>query len=44
MDNVKKRGEQLVNELKEAFADVPLVFDVRGKGLVSNLSYEAMRL
>ena len=35
MANVKARGDQLVKELREAFTDVPVVFDVRGQGLVS---------
>ena len=35
LDNVKARGDQLVRELKAAFEGMPIVYDIRGKGLVS---------
>ena len=38
LENVKARGAQLEAELRAAFQEVPEVFDIRGKGLVSFLS------
>ena len=35
LENVKARGAQLEAELRAAFQEVPEVFDIRGKGLVS---------
>ncbi len=36
--NVRERGKQLIKELKEGFRDVPIVCDVRGKGLVTTFT------
>ncbi|WRT69819.1 uncharacterized protein IL334_006810 [Kwoniella shivajii] len=33
LTNVKQRGEQLLNELRELTKDISIVFDIRGKGL-----------
>lgn len=35
LQNVRERGEQILEELKEAAKGVPTIIDVRGKGLVS---------
>lgn len=35
LSNVRVRGEQLLSELRESTRGMEVVFDIRGKGLVS---------
>jgi hypothetical protein len=44
LDNVKKRGEQLRQLLREKFSDHPHVGDVRGRGLFVGIEFVQDRL